>query len=61
MIGGLIRDLRLAGRSMRRRPGFTFVSVFILALAIGGVTVMFTNELAFFRASSTISTVFRLG
>ena len=42
MVDSLIRDLKMAGRSMRRRPGFTIVSVFILALAIGGVTVMFT-------------------
>lgn len=44
MIGSLsdwTRDLRLAGRALRRTPGFTALSIGMLALAIGAVAGMF--------------------
>jgi len=37
-----VRDLRHAGRTLRRRPGFAAVAVLTLALAIGAVTALFT-------------------
>ena len=36
------RDLQLAGRTLRRRPGFTALAVTILALGLGGATAMFS-------------------
>ena len=38
----LVRDLRVALRSLRRTPAFTITSVLILALAIGMASAMFT-------------------
>ena len=36
------QDLRLAFRSLRRRPGFALVSILLLGLGIGGVTAIFS-------------------
>src|SRR5262245_15251664 len=38
---GLARDVRLAFRGIRRRPGFTLAVVLTLALGIGANTVIF--------------------
>lgn len=42
IVNALIIDARQAIRSMRARPGFAFASVFLLALAVGITTAMFT-------------------
>lgn len=39
---GLLHDVRIAVRSLIRRPGFTSVAVLTIALAMGGVTAIFT-------------------
>jgi len=42
MMSGLLHDIRGAGRSMLRRPGFAVIGVVILALGIGSVTAVFS-------------------
>ena len=42
MLDSLIRDARLAFRSLRRSPGFSLVTVLTLALAIGATTAIFS-------------------
>ena len=41
-MGGFVRDLRLAVRSLLRRPGFTVVAVLTVGLGIGANTAVFT-------------------
>lgn len=41
-MGSLILDVRLAGRALIRRPGYSVVAVATLALAIGANTVLFS-------------------
>ena len=38
----IVRDLRYAGRMLRRSPGFTFVSLITIALGVAGPTMTFT-------------------
>ncbi len=46
----LIRDLKIAARSLAKRPGFTFVIVLLLALGIGAnVTIFSVLDAAFLR------------
>ncbi len=42
LLGGLLRDLRLAWRSLRRRPGFAGAAVLTLGLGIGATGAVYT-------------------
>ena len=39
---GLLQDVRYAWRGLRKRPGFVALTIFILALGTGAITIMFT-------------------
>src|SRR5262249_52034439 len=41
-IDDLLRDLRYAGRNLRRNPGFAALSILIMALGIGANTAVFS-------------------
>jgi predicted permease len=41
-MSGLLQDLRIAMRGLRRKPGFALLAILILALGTGTTTIMFT-------------------
>jgi putative ABC transport system permease protein len=41
-MSGVLQDVRVAIRSLARRPGFAAVAILTIALAMGGVTAIFT-------------------
>jgi predicted permease len=41
-MSGLLRDLRIALRGLRQKPGFALLAILILALGTGATTIMFT-------------------
>src|SRR5258708_3827814 len=41
-IDGLIRDVRVSVRSLRRTPGFALISIFTVALGVGTTTAVFS-------------------
>jgi len=42
LIEGILRDIRFGARSLRKTPGFTSFTVLTFALAIGGLTLIFS-------------------
>jgi putative ABC transport system permease protein len=50
MVGDLVQDVRFGARALRRRPGFTLLTVAILAVGIGAVTSIVTIANALFFA-----------
>lgn len=42
VVGGMVRDVRVAGRSLLRSPGFTLACVLTLALGVGPNTALFS-------------------
>jgi predicted permease len=42
LLGAVVQDLRFAGRSFRRSPGFTLLAALTLALGIGSATSVFS-------------------
>ena len=45
---GLVQDVRFAGRTLRRNPGYAAAAIVVLALGIGPTTAMFSAVNAFF-------------
>lgn len=48
MVESVMQDLRFAGRSLRRNPGYTAAAVAVLALGIGAGTAIFSTANALF-------------
>src|ERR1043166_8324523 len=58
---GLGRDLRYAGRALRKRPAFTAIAALTLALGIGGTGSIASLEFALFEAGLPFPGADRLG